>query len=214
MNDTNAVVESFEAVKEYVVRNFPEFQTAALLFCEEADELYEESRAEQAEEGKPPRIYAHTLHHPETVCVTPLMTQLSEEQRQGIFIHEFGHLYAQAHPDEYDANEDADADLVAVTVFGVNLHYDDDDIEYVVLPIGSEPVDESPLTDEELQKAIEEIREEEEGEEEENEYGLDVPSPGDLKRSLELVPEEVSKEEAQEINDESEGTIIDAETEE
>jgi len=213
MAERDVVTKSFEAVKTFLIGKQPKLKKVVLRFCDEADYLYENSKKEQAGEGKPPRVYAHALHYSNTICVTPLMAELSEEQRQGIIVHEFGHIYCGIHHKEYDADEDADADLVVITIFGVNLHYDDDDIESVVLPIGSEPIEDAELTDEELEEAIGEM-EEEESEEEENEYGLDAPSSEDLKRSLELVPEEVDEDETRKINEGKEGPVIDAETEE
>ena len=120
--------ESFETVKEFVVAKFPDFANITLFACDEAEEMFEESATEQAEEDKPPRVHAHVGHFEDVVCYTPHMDDLSEEQRQGIFIHEFGHLYAKRYPynadtDEYfEWEEDSDADLVVVTIFGVNLH--------------------------------------------------------------------------------------------
>ena len=187
--------ESFETVKEFIVAKFPDFANITLFACDEADEMYEESIVEQAEEGQPPRVYAHVGHFEDIVCYSPHMDKLSEEQRQGIFIHEFGHLYAKRYPynaetDEYfEWEEDSDADLVVVTIFGVNLHYDDDDIECVVLPIGSELIDNTKVTDEEVEQALKEIEEEygveeDEEEEEASEFDLGLPSAEELQDSI------------------------------
>jgi len=188
--------KSFGAVKEFVVANFPDFANIALFACDEADKMHEESATEQAEEGKPPRVYAHTGHFEDVVCYSTYMDgDLSEEQRQGIFIHEFGHLYAKRYPynaetDEYfEWEEDSDADLVVVTIFEVNLHYDDDDIECVVLPIGSELIENTEASDEEVEQTLQEIEEkygteEEEEEEEISEFDLGLPSAEELRDSI------------------------------
>ncbi|MBD3264316.1 MAG: hypothetical protein GF375_04355 [Candidatus Omnitrophica bacterium] len=134
----------------------PEFKNVVLHVCPDAEQAYQESIEEQAEKGLPPRLYAHTMHHPNTVCCSSMMVELSEENRQGIFIHEFGHLFCQRHPyyegmdNPLDNYDDGDADYVVTEIFKVNLHYDDNEIEEVVLPIGSEPFDDDEGENEEV----------------------------------------------------------------
>jgi hypothetical protein len=153
---------SFAVVKDYLLQNFPEFQSVRLKVCPEADRYYEESIKEQAGEGKLPRVFAHTLHEDNTVCYTEKMdTELSEEQRMGIFIHEFGHLYIENHPFDFMdeerpgevENDDINADIVVYEMFRVEMHYDDNDIEYVNLPLGCDTI-ESLDDDEDDEKSV------------------------------------------------------------
>jgi len=207
--DMENIVKDFESVKAFVVSQRPEFENVVLHFCDEATEIYRESAQEQAQRDKPPRTYAHTLHYPNTVCITPMAGELTSGQRQGIFIHEFGHLFCDRHPyyegidNPLDKMEDGDADYVVITVFGVHLHYgDEDEIQYIKLPIGSEPI---PPEDPD-EKDIEEIEEEEEH----DEYGLGLPTSGDLAPSLEA--EVMTEQEAREIA-KGDAPVIDLEPE-
>jgi hypothetical protein len=189
--------ENFQAVKDFVLEKFSEFQHTRLEPCQEADLFYEMSKAERSVEDKPPRTYAHTGHRQNVVCYTTKMDEdLIDEQMQGIFIHEFGHEFCKRHPEwegeELDWEDEADADFVVTTLFEVNLHYgDDDEIQYVELPIGSEPVEEDDMTEEEIEDALEEFREEygdiegpEEFEEkEESEFDLGLPTDRDFRLS-------------------------------
>lgn len=183
------IAASFAVVKDYVTAKFSEFGNVEMMFCPEAEMYYEMSVAEQMKQGKRGRVFAHVFHLPAAVCVSHPMAALSEEQRQGILIHEFGHLYAERHPEpiydigemgidggdiedyQMDPKDDADADLIVIEKFGVNMHYDEDDIEYVQLPLGSEeiPPDEE-LTSEEMDAALETL--DDEGEEEKYEDPL------------------------------------------
>jgi hypothetical protein len=149
--------KAFEVVKEFLVSNFPEFNNTTLESCPTADEYYEESKIEQEKEKKLPRVYAHTLHKENVVCYTEKMdTDLSDEQRIGIMIHEFGHLLIENHPYDFTdedtgevQNDDMNADIVCYEMFGVEIHYDDNDIEYVNLPLGCDVIEQIDESDEE-----------------------------------------------------------------
>jgi hypothetical protein len=165
--------KSFAVVKDYLIQNFPEFQTVRLKVCSEADKYYEESISEQVEEGKLPRVFSHTVHEDNTVCYTEKMDELSEEQRTGIFIHEFGHLYIENHPFDFVdeerpgevENDDINADIVVYEMFKVEIHYDDNDIEFVNLPLGCDIIEELDEDDDEESEGEIEGEEEETGRE-------------------------------------------------
>jgi len=208
--DLQGVIDDFETVKSFITNMYPELNNIILHFCDDAEEIYRQSEEERKDEGKPPRVYAHVLHHPNTVCASMHMAELTAEQRQGIFVHEFGHLFCERYPyyegteNPLDREEDGDADYAVTQIFKVNLHYDDDDIEYVVLPIGSEEVED--IDPSEIQELATE--EEEEDAEEEDEYGLGLPSSEDLQESI--VAEPMSEEEEKEADS---GNVIDLEPE-
>jgi len=189
------IINNFESVKAFVVAKFPEFSSIELLFCEDADQTYHESIEERYEEGEEePRTYSHVFHYPGKICVTTNMVELTDEQMQGVFIHEFGHLFAEMYPyyegmDAELGDDQGDADYVVTSIFGVNLHYgDEDELQYVVLPIGSEPLDDAELTEEERQaiaaELSEELSEDEDEEEEHDSYGIGLPSSDELQESL------------------------------
>jgi len=188
--------KSFVIVKDYLIQNFPEFLNVCLKVCPEADKYYEESKIEQAGEGKLPRVFSHTVHEDNTVCYTEKMdTELSEEQRVGIFIHEFGHLYIENHPFDFISeegtgeveNDDINADIVVYEMFKVEMHYNDNDIEYVNLPLGCDVIESLDEDDEESESEGNGEKDDEEngdilndGEDEKTEDVLDNEGGGEV----------------------------------
>lgn len=51
------------------------------------------------------RNYAHTFHFPQTICFAKAFWKLPREYRDGILLHEIGHLLAGPQGSESDANE-------------------------------------------------------------------------------------------------------------
>ena len=64
--------------------------------------------AADAEHAANRRQYAHTFHYPETICVADAFWQLPAKHRDGIILHEFGHLVAGPHASEREADEAAE----------------------------------------------------------------------------------------------------------
>lgn len=145
-----ATEASFEVVKNYVTADFPELYKIKLKECPDCEKMYQESKTEQAKKGLPPRVYAHTYHFPETICYSKRMdTELSEEERQGILIHEFGHIYNKKHPDDaslYKEDIEMWADVIVFLRFKVVIDYNDREIEAVNLPLGSDEVSDDDIS--------------------------------------------------------------------
>lgn len=54
------------------------------------------------------RNYAHTYHYPRTICLAEAFWELPREYRDGIILHEIGHLLAGPQGSEADANRAAE----------------------------------------------------------------------------------------------------------
>ena len=67
----------------------------ALRHCLEADKEHGENR----------RQYAHTFHYPQTICLADAFWSLPKKHRDGIILHELGHLLAGVEASEDAANE-------------------------------------------------------------------------------------------------------------
>ena len=117
---------SFRRVKDYICEEYPEFGNVILRHCEKCEK----------DHRKKWRGHAHSMHVKDAVCCCTAMEELSEEQRCGIFAHEFGHLYCGRHPKIYPKNTDDNADKACDAQFGIIIYYDDDDLEVVDLPLG------------------------------------------------------------------------------
>lgn len=77
--------------------------------CVQADEEHRENL----------RQYAHTYHYAETICLAKSFWQLPKSYRDGIILHEIGHLLAGPQGNEDDANR-------AVEQWsGAKIHYVD-----------------------------------------------------------------------------------------
>lgn len=73
------------------------------------------------------RQYAHTYHHPRTICVCKAFWDLPKELRAGVLAHEIGHLLFDllGAPDPKDHTERA-ADHAIWQQFGIAIDYVDD----------------------------------------------------------------------------------------
>jgi len=120
--------ESFNCVKDFVCDLYPEMDNIKLHHCKDAEK----------DHGREWRVFAHMNHVDDAVCYSDAMEELSEEQRQGIFLHEFGHMLCELYKDEFPENSDDDADGVILDEFDVQIFYDKRDVEIVLLPLEEE----------------------------------------------------------------------------
>lgn len=67
------------------------------------------------------RVFAHTLHEPNTVCLDPSILTLPPRFLTGILLHEFGHLLAEA---EWNDDSEEAADLAVKMFLGAELGYE------------------------------------------------------------------------------------------
>jgi hypothetical protein len=65
------------------------------------------------------RQYAHTFHYPGTICLAREFWELPKEFRDGILLHEIGHMLAGPEGTEAEATEAAER------FFGVEIRYVD-----------------------------------------------------------------------------------------
>lgn len=77
--------------------------------CEEVEREHEENI----------RQYAHTYHYPYTVCVCKAFWELPKSHRDGILLHEIGHILAGPEGSEAEATAAAEA------FFGAEIRYVD-----------------------------------------------------------------------------------------
>ena len=59
----------------------------------------------ESDHRKDVRNYAHTYHYPHTICFAKAFWKLPREYRDGIILHEIGHLLAGPEGSESDAND-------------------------------------------------------------------------------------------------------------
>jgi len=123
--------ESFEMVKGYVCDLYPEFEDVMLQHCGKAE----------ADHKRKKRWYAHTNHVADVICICRAFENLGDEQRAGILMHEFGHLFCERFPRLYPKNNDDNADAACENEFNIPIYYDDDDLEVVDLPLVAEDAD-------------------------------------------------------------------------
>ncbi len=60
------------------------------------------------------RQYAHTMHHPNTICLARAFYRLPSHHKLGILLHELGHLAG--------AMGEREADLLAQEMFGIEIN--------------------------------------------------------------------------------------------
>lgn len=187
--------KSFDKVKEHIVNLVPELKDVKLEICPDAEEAYQESLQSRKEEGEDEaRVYAHTLHKPNVVCYTERMdNELTEEERQGILVHEFGHIYANRHLDEYEDDDCIAADVCALEKFGVVLTYNDRDIEEAKLPLGSDIGDDDELTEEEQKELEKDIDGLFDLDEDEDEYEDEEEDFDEDEDEIEITDEEIAE---------------------
>ena|ERR1035437_1406051 len=82
-----------------------------IMFCREADK----------EHAAALRQYAHTFHHPNTICVARAFAELPENIREGLVAHELGHLLLWDKPD----HTEAEANKAIFDVCGALVKYRD-----------------------------------------------------------------------------------------
>jgi hypothetical protein len=68
------------------------------------------------------RQYAHTFHYPETICLVDAFWRLPKELRDGIMLHEFGHVIAGHDASEAEANSEIER-ITGTKIFHVNSRY-------------------------------------------------------------------------------------------
>jgi len=115
----------FVKIKEEVVAVFPDLEPVIFVKCDEITGGVEDYRA-----------FMHVFHVPNAICHTPRAQELSDANIEGILWHEFGHIIAGEDGDE------CDADTTILEEFGIELSYDDKNLQYV-LAHGIMPDDDS-----------------------------------------------------------------------
>jgi hypothetical protein len=76
----------------------------------------------EQEHKRSQRQYAHTYHYRDTICVCDDFWELPEAHRDGVLLHELGHLFAGDEGSEADAN-DAAKDLLGAKIEYVDSPY-------------------------------------------------------------------------------------------
>lgn len=76
------------------------------------------------------RQYAHTFHYGKTICTCHALWKLPKRHRDGILLHEIGHLLAGKHGTEADANRMA-LRLTGHEIVYIDSPYYGDDLESV-----------------------------------------------------------------------------------
>lgn len=101
----------------------PEMEAIEFQFCDEADAHHKESLGwKGADKG---RQYAHVFHKDNVICFAKAGEELPVANQQGILVHEFGHLMAGV------SSDDADADSTALEMLGLEMRYDDGNLEFI-----------------------------------------------------------------------------------
>jgi hypothetical protein len=85
----------------------------------------------QKEHDKSNRQYAHTLHIPNTICISEELLELPFGYVCGLILHEMGHLEL-----ENETHTEKDADVIGGELAGVKIERRDtntygEDLEYV-----------------------------------------------------------------------------------
>jgi hypothetical protein len=119
-NPSSPVREAFEDLSAYVQERVPDLPRIKLeVDCKYAIQDHEEEL----------RVFAHTLHLKDTICVHSDLNKLSDAYIYGILAHEFGHIIADTFWD--DPDEEA-ADLAAREFLGLDIFYGSEyDLEYL-----------------------------------------------------------------------------------
>lgn len=80
---------------------------------------YTNCREVEEEHRRDERQYAHTYHYDGVICLCEAFWDLPRPYRDGILLHEIGHLLVGPEGSEREATEAAEE------LFGVNIHYVD-----------------------------------------------------------------------------------------
>lgn len=100
------------------IRKFPSFRPR-LLHCHLADKDHSQES----------RIYMHTNHFKDTVCYAQAAAELPFENLVGVFAHEFGHILS-------GLDDEASVDIWVLDNVGLDIGYDEDEVECVDLEEG------------------------------------------------------------------------------
>jgi hypothetical protein len=83
-----------------------------------------------------PRVFAHTIHIENTICVCRAFSRLPISNQRGIIFHEMGHLYDYANPNSEIRKEIKDpeirADMICELFFDIRIFYDSNKIQCVL----------------------------------------------------------------------------------
>ncbi len=110
----------FQKVRKYLSKHHSFLKSIQLkIGCK----LAEEARSD-------PRVFAHTLHIEDTVCISKDMLDLPVEIQGGLLLHEFGHIIA----DKITGDGSQQAADIAVASLGFDLTYTDDELELEIIP--------------------------------------------------------------------------------
>jgi hypothetical protein len=104
----------FQMVQTYCFRHIPyadNFLPAMIRICVLANHDHADS----------PRVFAHTLHVEEYICVSHNFELLADSYQFGIMFHEFAHLFCEY---LYEEHTEEDADDFSRIELGIPLVYD------------------------------------------------------------------------------------------
>jgi len=126
------VREVFLSIRKRVLDKYDYLPHTKVAYCFQAD----------MEHDKSARQYAHWGHRKNTICLAHDIDKLPEANLRGIFLHEYGHvLDDHFEPEEGTDEEDmadklddiADgedrADEIVSVLLGVDIEYDDNDVQ-------------------------------------------------------------------------------------
>ena len=116
-------------IRSRIREDFEEYPSVKLDLCYLAEKDHAKSK----------RVFAHTGHKKNTICVCKDFYDLPEDNMLGILWHEHGHIVAEIFEDEPESfdwdwltdDDEVNADLVCYHLFGVPIHYDRRKIQVV-----------------------------------------------------------------------------------
>ena len=97
----------FEEIETMV--GFP-LHTVELIYCTQADREHQEVS----------RRFAHTAHHPMTICFSRALLDMPKAVQYGILAHEFGHIIQERYDLPYD---EMGADMLIEQYAGIKIIY-------------------------------------------------------------------------------------------
>jgi hypothetical protein len=117
MNKLNKFDELFEQVKRKVIRVYPSCDAYSYCWCFIADE----------EHTKKFRRHAHVNCQDYRICLAAAILDLPKRNKLGILWHEWGHILLG----EGTEHTEEEVDEAVLREFGIEILYDDNDIQYV-----------------------------------------------------------------------------------
>lgn len=126
-----AVKQAFLNVRRRVLAKYDGLPHIKVAYCWIADRDHEKRK----------RQYAHWGHIKNTICVARAIDNLPDDNKRGIFLHEFGHVLDDYFDPETNAEErmadridsiedDEDrADEFVARLIKAKIEYDDDDVQ-------------------------------------------------------------------------------------